>query len=75
VAAEHGATVAQIAQAWVLSHPEITVSISGADTAEQVADNLGALDISLSTEQIKMLDDVSRGLRMVLDGSDFEDEE
>lgn len=74
IASEHGATVAQIAQAWVLSHPEITVSISGADTAEQVRDNLGALDITLSGDQIAALNDVSRGLRMELDGSDFEDE-
>ncbi len=72
VADEHGATVAQIAQAWVLSHPEITVSISGADTADQVKDNVAALDIQLSDEQKTELNDVSRGLRMVLDGSDFE---
>lgn len=74
VANDIGASVAQVAQAWVLSHPEITVSISGADTAEQVQDNLGALDIELSKEQIDSLDDASRGLRMVLDGSDFEDD-
>lgn len=74
IAHAHGATVAQIAQAWVLSHPEVTVSISGADTAEQVADNLGALDIPLSGEQTRVLDDASCGLRMVLDGSDFEDD-
>lgn len=74
IADEHGASVAQIAQAWVLSHPEITVSISGADTAEQVQDNLGALEIELSNDQISALDDVSRGLRMVLDGTDFEED-
>jgi aryl-alcohol dehydrogenase-like predicted oxidoreductase len=75
IAAEHRATVAQVAQAWVLSHPEITVSISGADTAEQVKDNLGALEIQLSADQISALNDVSRGLRMVLDGSDFEEDQ
>lgn len=75
IADEHGATVAQIAQAWVLSHPEVTVSISGADTADQVLDNVKALEIVLSRDQISALDDVSRGLRMVLDGNDFEDDE
>ena len=75
IANEHGATVAQIAQAWVLSHPEITVSISGADTAEQVIDNLGALEIELSSEQVTALNEVSRGLRMVLDGEDIEESE
>ncbi len=74
VADELGATVAQVAQAWVLSNPEITVSISGADTEAQVQENLGALEIRLSDEQIASLDAVSRGLRMVLDGSDFEND-
>jgi aryl-alcohol dehydrogenase-like predicted oxidoreductase len=75
IANEHGATVAQVAQAWVLSHPEVTVAISGADTADQVKENLGALEVKLNSEQVASLNDVSRGLRMVLDGSDFEDEE
>ncbi len=74
IADEHGATIAQVAQAWVLSHPEITVAISGADAAEQVQENLGALEIELSKEQRRTLDEASRGLRMVLDGSDFEDD-
>jgi aryl-alcohol dehydrogenase-like predicted oxidoreductase len=72
VAAETGASVAQVAQAWVLSHDEITVLISGADTSKQMSENLGALEVQLSAEHRQKLDDVSRGLRMVLDGSDFE---
>lgn len=72
VASEVGATPAQVAQAWVLSHSEVSVSISGADTAEQMADNLGALDLELGTEHIDRLDSVSDRLRVVLDGSDFE---
>ena len=72
VASEVGATPAQVAQAWVLSHSEVSVSISGADTAEQMADNLGALDLELGTEHIERLNSVSDRLRVVLDGSDFE---
>ena len=72
VASEVGATPAQVAQAWVLSHSEVSVSISGADTAEQMADNLGALDLELGTEHIERLNSVSGRLRVVLDGSDFE---
>lgn len=72
VAHDHGATVAQVAMAWVMSHPEITVAISGADTADQMKENLGALQLELSSEEITQLDEVSRGLRMELDGSDFE---
>lgn len=72
VAAEVGATPAQVAQAWVLTHPEVSVSISGADTAEQMADNLGALDLELDDEHINRLNAASDRLRVVLDGSDFE---
>ena len=72
IAGEVGATPAQVAQAWILSHPEITISISGADTAEQMADNLGALDLSLDSEHLERLNDASDRLRVVLDGSDFE---
>ena len=69
-----GATPAQVAQAWVLSHPEITVSISGADTAEQMQDNLGALEIDLPPDELAALNDASDRLRIVLDGEGFEDD-
>lgn len=72
IAEEIGATPAQVAQAWVLSHPEITVSISGADTAEQMTDNIGGLEVSLEDEHLDRLNDASDRLRVVLDGSDFE---
>ncbi len=72
VAERVGATPAQVAQAWVLTNPEISISISGADTAEQMKDNLGALDITLPDEEKVKLDEVSERLRIVLDGSEFE---
>ena len=74
VAERIGATPAQVAQAWVLSHPEITVSISGADTAEQMQDNLGALEIDLPPEELDKLNRASDRLRIVLDGAGFEDD-
>ena len=74
VATSIGATPAQVAQAWVLSHPEITVAISGADTSDQMQDNLGALEIELSKEQVSKLDQASNRLRIVLDGAGFEDD-
>ena len=40
-AADLGKTPAQVAIAWVLSHPEVTCAISGADTTEQLDDVLG----------------------------------
>lgn len=72
VAARLGASVAQVAQAWVLAQPEITCIISGADTAAQLEDNLGALELVIPVEEMATLNRVSAGLSMVLDGSDFE---
>ena len=72
IANQIGATPAQVAQAWVLSHPEITVAISGADTSAQMRDNLGALEIELSSEALDDLNRVSDRLRVVLDGAGLE---
>ena len=74
VARRIGATPAQVAQAWVLSHPEITISISGADTADQMQDNLGALEVELPSEELANLNDASDRLRIALDGEGFEDD-
>lgn len=72
VAERIGATPVQVAQAWVLSHPEITITISGADTPEQMQDNLAALEIELPKEEKKALDRASQQLKIVLDGPNFE---
>ncbi len=72
VAERLGATVAQVAQAWILAQPEITCVISGADTPEQLADNLGSLELTIPAEEMAVLNRVSAGLSLVLDGSDFE---
>ncbi len=68
VAADHRATVAQVAMAWVLSHPEVTCAISGADTEQQIADVTGAADVKLSQEELNRLNEISSGLSMTLDG-------
>ena len=51
--------MAQVAVDWVLSHPEITVAISGSDTIEQLDDNLGALGWELEAGELERLDAVS----------------
>lgn len=68
IASDHGAAVAQVAIAWVLSHAEVTCAISGADTAAQIADVAPGADLKLSDDEIRRLDDVSQGLSMTLDG-------
>ena len=77
VASELGVSMPQVAMAWVMSHPEVTVAISGADTVEQIADVAGALELRLPDEMIAKLDTVSYGMRAVLDGADddFEDDD
>lgn len=67
IAVETGATAAQVALRWVLSHSEITVAISGADTDAQIDENVGATDAPLAPEHRERLDEVSAGLGMVLD--------
>ncbi|MFJ2738922.1 aldo/keto reductase [Streptomyces sp. NPDC087440] len=56
VADEIGATPAQVALAWTRSRSAAVHPILGARTAEQLADNLGALDATLSGEQTRRLE-------------------
>jgi aryl-alcohol dehydrogenase-like predicted oxidoreductase len=71
IASRLGVSVPQVALAWVLAHPEITVAISGADTPAQFDENLGALDVALSPDDLRALDEASGGLSMVLDGAPY----
>ncbi len=57
IAKEIGTTPSQIAIAWVRSKGIFT--ILGPRTQEQLQDNLGALDVRLSDEQLRRLDEVS----------------
>ena len=59
-AAELGKTPAQLAVAWVLSHPEVTIAISGSDTIEQLDDTLGGVGWELDSAIREALDEVSR---------------
>jgi aryl-alcohol dehydrogenase-like predicted oxidoreductase len=44
-----------VAVAWLLSQPVITAPIIGANTLEQLAPNLAAVDIELSEAQVAKL--------------------
>jgi len=55
VAAERGVTLPQLAINWVLAHSEVSVAISGSDTAAQLDENLGGLDWSLSPDEMERL--------------------
>src|ERR1700723_2208763 len=60
LAREAGTSVAPAALAWVMQRPGVASTIIGARTMEQFEDNLGALDVKLTAEQIKALDEVSQ---------------
>ena len=59
VAAETGATSAQVALAWLEAQPGVTAVILGARTVEQLTDNLGAASVHLSDVQQARLSAVS----------------
>jgi aryl-alcohol dehydrogenase-like predicted oxidoreductase len=54
-----GASLAQIALAWLMAKPAIAAPIASATSAAQVNDLMGALDITLSAEDIAALDAAS----------------
>lgn len=59
VAAEHDATVARVALAWLLHQRGVTSVIIGAKSLDQLEDNLRAPALRLSAEQLQKLDAVS----------------
>lgn len=59
VAAEAGDSPARVALAWVLGRPGITAALMGVSRVEQVADNVAALDVRLSSEHRAALDAAS----------------
>ncbi len=54
-----GKTPAQVAIAWVLSHPEISAAMIGPDTPEQVEENVGAIGWELTDDERSVLDEAS----------------
>ncbi len=60
IAAGKGVSVAQIALAWLLHQPVVTSIIIGAKKQEQLQDNLKAVDVTLSADELARLDEVSK---------------
>lgn len=59
IAEAHGVSVARIALAWLLHQPHVTSVIVGAKNTDQLDDNVAAVDIRLSEEELATLDTVS----------------
>jgi aryl-alcohol dehydrogenase-like predicted oxidoreductase len=64
LAKQRGVTPAQLAIAWLLDHPEITAPIVGADRPEYVDDALGALTLTLTSEERAVLVQSRMGVRL-----------
>ncbi|RYG68671.1 aldo/keto reductase [bacterium] len=60
IAEQKGVTVAQLSLAWLLHQPRVTSVILGAKRLDQLNDNLGAVDIKLSDEELQELGAVSQ---------------
>lgn len=59
VAAELGRPMAQVALAWTSARPGVTAPIIGASRLEQLHDNLASLEVRLTPEQSRVLDESS----------------
>jgi aryl-alcohol dehydrogenase-like predicted oxidoreductase len=58
MAQEKGCTTAQLALAWVLAQGEDIVPIPGTKHVRYLDENIGALDVKLSDEDLKRLDEI-----------------
>ena len=59
IAKAHHCSPARISLAWLLTRPVVTSIIVGAKRLDQLHDNLAAVDLELTEDEIKQLDEVS----------------
>ena len=59
VAEARGVTVAQVALAWLLHQPAVTSVLIGANRADQLQDNIGAVAVKLTEEDLAAIDKAS----------------
>ncbi len=62
---DKGCSMAQFALAWVMNQPGISSPIIGPRTMEQLEDNLGAFDVTITDEDRAKIDDLVPPGRMV----------
>lgn len=60
IAKEKNSSVAQLALAWLLQQKAVTTVIIGAKRPDQLQDNLKAIDITFTEDELKKLDAVSK---------------
>ena len=57
VAGEQGVPMAQVALAWVLRNPVVSAPIVGATKQQHLADAAAALDVTLSDDEVRALEE------------------
>lgn len=67
VAAEAGMSMVTMAVAWCLAQPAVTSPIIGASKPEQLADSVAALDVTLDSDLLARLDDLTAGFKASAD--------
>lgn len=60
IAKEKNVSVAQLALAWLLHQPVVTTVIIGAKKIDQLEDNLKAIDITFTRDELQQLDEISK---------------
>ncbi len=64
IAEAHGATAAQVALRWLIEQDKVA-AIPKATSAERIEENLGALEVELSEEELRRIDGLERGERLI----------
>ncbi|NHI89248.1 MAG: aldo/keto reductase [Candidatus Thorarchaeota archaeon] len=64
LASTHDASVPQIALSWVLAQEIVTAPIIGANSPQQLEENLGALELKLTPDDISRLNEASDWMKM-----------
>ena len=59
IAKAHNCSAARISLAWLLTRPFVTSVIIGAKRVDQLQDNIAAVELKLSAEEVRVLDEVS----------------
>jgi len=59
IAQAHGCSAARVSLAWLLAKPVVTSVIIGAKRADQLKDNLAAVELTLTDDEVKRLDEIS----------------
>ena len=60
IAKSKGVSIAQVALAWLLHQPVVSTVIIGAKKMEQLEDNIKAIDVTFTPEELVKLDEVSK---------------